>query len=136
MCAKVGKGTILARWTGSVYEDVAEILSISPPNYSQGIIDTTHMDSTDDFRTFLGGNIDAGEASVEVQFDPATGTHQQDDLRTDLETGGVKQLRITFSDSSTIVFNALVSNFESQAPLDDKLTATFTMKVSGKPVWA
>jgi len=134
--AQHGYNTILARWSGSAYEDVSEITGLVGPSYSQDTIETSHMATTNEFKTFIGGLKDGGEVTLDCQFDPAGGATQHDDLKTDLEGSAMGLYKITFPDTTTCIFNALVTGWTPTEPLEDKLTLAVTFKVSAKPTWA
>jgi predicted secreted protein len=132
-------GTALSRsdmGSSPTFTDVANI-SGGPtgPGMSKNIIDVTAHDSPDKFMEKLGGLRDGGEVSFDINWDPAEVTHQP--LITDFnDDDDPRDYMITFPDESTIDFAGVVSGFEPSAPHDDKLAASVTITVSGKPVFA
>lgn len=129
-------GTALARSdmaSTPTFTDVANISS--GPNGPQGdktIIDVTAHDSTGSFREKIGGLRDGGQVTFDINWDPSEVTHQPlwDDWKDDVQP---RDYRITYPDASTIDFSAVVTQFQAQAPLDDKLSASITMEISGEP---
>ena len=125
---------ITANGTTFSYNSVAigDVLSISSPSVSVATIDTTGI--ADVFRTFLGGTIDSGEMSVEVMYDPNDGAGAA--LEADWESSAsvapvAKTCIITFSDGSLYTFSAILTGFSASVAIDDKVTASVSLKVSG-----
>lgn len=117
---------------------VGEVIDVTPPSVSKDTIDTTHHGTSNGQRTFLGGLVDAGEATVEVNYDITDTGHVY--LRgkaltaNDSPTG----FRFTYSDGASTVetFEAIVTGFEASTPIDDRVTASITLKLSGGLTYA
>jgi hypothetical protein len=131
--AITGNGTTFS------YNSVAigDVLSISTPSVTVATIDTTGI--ADVFRTFLGGTIDSGELSLEIMYDPnstagAALEAEWESTASAAPTG--KTCVITFSDSSTYTFTAVLTGFSASVAIDDKVTASVSLKVSGSIVVA
>lgn len=130
-----GFGTQFLRGDGGspaeTFTPVANVTSITPPGLSRETIDVTAHDSPDGWMEFLGGLKDGGEVSIEVNYDPA----EHDTLASDLEDDAPRNYQVQFPDQgqTTWQFAAIMTGFEPEAPYDDKLSATLTFKVSGKP---
>ncbi|MBY6113294.1 hypothetical protein KUW09_04855 [Mameliella alba] len=114
------------------FTTVGEILNVSPPSLSRDTVDATHSKSPNRFREFIAGLRDGGEVSVEIQFDPGSTTAAA--AIADLETDTAIDYKIVFPDTSEWDFSALCTGIETDAPIDDKMVATFTYKVTGRPV--
>lgn len=117
--------------SGGSFATIGEVLSITPPALSRDAVDVTHMESTERWREFIGGLKDGGEVSVELNFDPGDATTTS--LLADLNANTAGYYKITFPDATAWGFAALLTGFESSDPLDDKMTATVTFKLTGKP---
>ncbi len=115
------------------FAEIAQITSVTPPQYSRETIDVTDKDSAG-YREFLGGLVDAGEVSCEVNYDPAIHNVLLDDLDSDDPVNW--QVNFPTTPVQTCTFSALLTGFAATAPMEDKMAATITMKVSGKPAWA
>ena len=131
-----GFGTILKRGDGAVPEvftTIAEVKSLSGPGLTLETIDVTHHQSTGGWREFIGGLLDGGEVTFDVNFIPSNQT--QDNLWTDLQNRTLRNFELEFPDpgSTTWSFSALVTGFEESAPIDDVLGASVTLKISGQP---
>ena len=108
----------------------AEVTSITPPGYSRDALDATHMASPDKFREYIAGLMDAGEVSMDLNYVPSTG-----DAFVAALIAGKQNYQIDFSDANvTFTFSAICTAYQPTAPVDGKMTATATFKVSGKPV--
>ena len=142
--ATKGKGAKFWLWDSSLatpaLRKVAEVLSITPPAGTRDTIDTTTHDSSGDYREFISSLIDAGEATVLVHHNP--GSVDELHLRAAFASG----LPITFAidtnkpgvatqrrTSGTCIVTGYAP---ADVVIDDKMTATLTIKVSGPIVLA
>lgn len=134
--AGIGHGTKFAIGNGAtpeVFTDAAGVTSLSGPGLSRDMIDVTDMDSPDGYREFIGALKDAGEVQVDLEFDPDGSTTSA--LLSLLGQTSAKNFRITFPDTTAWAFSGWLSNFEPSDPHDDKMTASATFKVTGKPAF-
>jgi predicted secreted protein len=126
-------GTIFQRGDGAateVFTSIANVTNITPPGIERETYDVTAHDSPDAWREFIGGLKDGGEVEIELNYDP----REHDSLVSDFEDDDPRNYKIVFPNNiGTWAFKAVMSGFESEAPHDDKLSATVTFKVSGKP---
>jgi hypothetical protein len=101
---------------------LAGIIDLTPPGASREAIDMTDFgDGT--ARIFEPAElVDYGELSVDVIFDPA----DIPDI-----TGTTQYVIITYPDATLFGFHAFITGVEASVPMDDKATATITMKVTG-----
>lgn len=136
--AKIGHGSLFeiedTTQSPVAFVKVAEVLNITPPALARDAIDATHTESTEGWREFIPGLKDGGEVSVEMNFIPG---HASLDLILALFSRDAGNFRITFPDSPATVwtFSAFITGFEPEAPLEDKMTATATFKLTGKPAF-
>lgn len=128
-----GFGTTLARGNDAepaVFAVIAGLTNITAPGISRDTLDVTAHDSPDQYREFIGGLKDPGEVSADVNYDPSV----HDVFVDDLDDTEPRSYKITFPDGTVWAFGALLTGFEASAPMDDKLSASITWKVTGKPV--
>lgn len=131
-----GFGTILT-WDG---EDIAELTSISGPSETRGTIDlTSHESGTGAYKEFCAGLGDGGEISFEGNF-ISTDSDGQIAMHTDFQAGDTKVWIIkhpAWVDSSheypQITGSGIVTAFVINPGLDDKISFSGTIKVTGKP---
>ena len=103
---------------------LAEITDTTPPSWSRGAIDVSHTASPDGARQFIMQDlVDYGELAVTLNFDPSAVAPIHDDFET---------TTITMPDGATWTFQGALQDYSSTGPLDDRMTATATIKVSGK----
>lgn len=118
--AFIGTGITISFATGFF----AEILDVTPPGVSRESIQTSHMGTTIAHDFIPSKLVDWGELSVELQFDPG----DDPPINTDPE-----EIIITFPNSAatTWTFQGFMTGYEPSAPLEDKMTASATIKVTG-----
>jgi hypothetical protein len=116
-----------------VYVDVAEVISITPPSFSLDQIDVTHMQSPNRNREFISGLNDPGECSFDMNFIPGNSADDRMFELLALPTGAsrARNCRVSYPNGVTWSFSAELTGYEPTVPVDDKMTATATFKVSG-----
>lgn len=130
MSAINAHGTVLNVTVSSVLTPIANLTNIGGVDISADDIDATSHDS-DGYREFVQGLKDAGEVSVEGNFD---GSASQEALATLLDSGDTVAMTIVFPESvATWSFNGYVKQLGTEAPFDDKIGFSATIKVTGKP---
>ena len=134
MAGQDGFGTLLKRGDGAdpeVFTAIGDPTGISGPGLSRETIDVTSHGSPDQWMEFVGGLKDGGEVSVDINLQP--GVHGP--LADDFDDTEPRNYQIVFPDpdETTWNFKAIMTGFEWDAPYDDKLSASLTFKVTGKP---
>lgn len=128
----IGYGSKFAISTddGSTYTDVAEISGdISPPSSTIDTVDATHMRSPNGDREFILGLNDPGEMSFSINFIPGGAT---DTLLIDVKASKARvKCRITFPNGVVWGFSGLLTKYQPTVPVDGKMTADITFKVTG-----
>lgn len=115
--AQVGTG-ISITFSGGF---LAEILNVSDQNMQLASIDATHMGSSQ--MEFLPGKLqDWGQLECELAFDP--------DIKPPL-TGTVETVTITYPNGTTWARSGFLIGFQVQAPLEERMTATASIKFTG-----
>jgi len=132
--ARIGHGAkfrVATPEAPTIYLDLAEVTNIGPPPMTRDVIDATHMDSPDGWREFIAGLKDGGEASITLNFVPGGATDARlREMQTELEPSPIK---IAFPSGSEWGFTAFCTGYTPQMPVDDKMTADCTFKVTGAP---
>lgn len=119
------------------FVEVAEVTNLTPPGMTRDTVDATHLKSPDGFKEFIAGLKEGGEASITINYVPAV----TDQLVAAFDAGKVR-CQITFpaiddAPALTLTFTAIVTAWElNDVVADDKMSATFTAKCSGRPVFA
>lgn len=117
----------------TTFTRIAEVFAITPPEATADRIDVTHMDSPQRRREYIAGLIDTGEASFEINWVPGGPTDVM--LRGLLESGEIRDHRITFPSGARVTFGGTITGFSRATPVDDKLSATITVAPSGGETW-
>lgn len=133
--SNIGYGAMLQRETdvADTFEDVGEVIELSPPGLSADTYEKTHMNSPGRVKQYGKALIETGEASVTVQAEP--GALAMSKMIRDVADVAepVRKYRIAFGDDTTVwTFEAIATGFEPATPLADRQTAVFTLKVSGQ----
>lgn len=128
--AVAGVGTVFSRDPGSGFVAIAEINSIGGPSMTRETIDVTSLDSTGGYREFITGFRDAGEVTLSMNFTRAT----YELMKTDFESSTALDYKIALpdDDNTELTFDGLVTNLPLDVPMDDKITADVTIKISGQ----
>lgn len=136
-----GFGTLLQRGDGLVPEtftSVAEVKSISGPDMSSDTHDVTAHTDGDPWRTKIPGLLDAGQLSFDVNFLPFDPTHDSTGgLVADFAARSVRNWRLVFPDpgQTTWEMRGFVSGLSFSEPVDDILSASVTIELTGKPAF-
>lgn len=126
-------GTQLQRGDGAdpeVFAAIANVTDITPPGIERETYDVTAHDSPNGWREHTGGLKDGGEVEIEINYDP----REHDTLIADFADSEPRNYKVVYPDTlGDWAFKAILTNFEPEAPHDDKLAASLTFKVSGEP---
>ncbi|MDP2358018.1 MAG: phage tail tube protein [Beijerinckiaceae bacterium] len=138
----IGYGSTYAIWDASLsvpaFVELEEVISITPGEAETDRVEATHMSSPGRRREYVAGLIDSGEASVEINWVPGSDTDLL--LRALHASGETAQHRITLpanadGDRVTLTYDAQLLSYNKSLPIDDRMTATVTISVSGEETW-
>ena len=129
-----GKGAKLWLFGAAALVQISELLSVTPPDQTRDTIDTTHHGSTGDYREFIASLIDAGEATATIHYVPDSDTDEL--LLTALAAGDLRAFAIDVNKGDGtqqhISGSAILTSYApGDVVIDDKMTASITLKVSG-----
>ena len=133
MAGTHGHGTTL-KFAGAT--TILNIISITGPNQARDSIDISTMDSTDKWREFIPGMLDAGELTFEVNYDAVSGS-TADDLNT-LLTATAETVTVTFAPTnatSSWACSGFITALGFATPFDEKITQPVTIKFTGAPTY-
>jgi len=119
--------------SAGIFATVAQMRDIPFPEVSRDIIDGTHMESPDGYREFVPGLADGGELSLEMLF--KSGGTGYTTLLADFHSAAPGYYKITLVGGDTFEFSGFVKGLSGTAPLADAMTATVTIKITGKPIY-
>ena len=115
-----------------VLTELAEILSVTPPNPQVADVEATHMKSPNRRREYIAGLIEDGEGSFEMNL--VNGSATDTIIQTALTDGVTRNYKIVLPDGSTnweITGTCIVKGYERNVPIDDRMTATLTVRFTG-----
>lgn len=116
------------------FVEIGEVFNVTPGEASADRVEATHFKSPNRRREYIAGLIDSGEASFEINWVPGNDTDVL--LRSKFNAGTTDEHRIVFPNGVSVTFEAQVIGVSKAVPLDDRMTATVTVSVSGAETWA
>lgn len=131
--ARIGYGTVLELALASKpseFHYIAEMFNATPPSDTDDQVEATHFQSANRYREYIPGLSDGGETSYEMNYVPGSPT---DRFLNRIKGKGLIA-RLTFPNGIQIIFRASRQGYEKATPLDDRMTATLSLKVSGEPI--
>src|ERR1700732_3511120 len=129
--AVLGFGCLLAR----AGVTVIEIIKITGPTMKADMKEPTNMGSPNGFKEFIGGLRDGGTISFEGNYIPKDAS--QAPLLTDFQAGSSATWTITLPGSLGVwTCTGYMQGIAPALPLDDRITMTGTLKLTGKPTLA
>lgn len=135
MTTSVGIGSGAEFWLDNASDSLtqlSEIISVALPNSQVEDVEATHMGSGLR-REFISGLIDDGEGSVEMNYVPGSATDAL--IRAALADGDTRDYKVVLqvADGTTweVTGDCIVKGYERNTPIDDRMTATMTIRFTG-----
>lgn len=116
--------------TAEAFTAVADINDIDGPNKTRNTIDTTALDTTGGYSTFITGFRDAGTVKFNMNFTNTGYDAMNDDFED--EDPHNYEIRIPDTEKTCLQFSGLVTEIGMKIPKDDKISAPVTVKISGQ----
>ncbi len=117
----IGTGATIG-WGTSTF--TAEIVTISWDGIERDFIDASHLGSTNGKEFLIGDLYDPGTLTIEVHLG-IDATH------TPPITGALETMTVTLPNATTMSALGALQSYTVGIPLEDKMTATMVMKMSG-----
>ena len=132
--ADTGHGGIFERKSNTdTWDEVAEVINITPPQKSREAVESTHLQSPDKYNEYLKGMKDGGEPTITMAY---LGDATHISLDDDLEDEEIHDYRITYPDGSQFEFRGFPSAINpSEIAVNERLTVEVTFRTTGKPTW-
>jgi hypothetical protein len=113
-----------------------ELLSVTPPNPQVADVEATHMGST--AREFIAGLTDYGEGAFEFNFIPNNATDQLIRAAIVDKVGRSFKVVLPIADGTTqeITGECIVKGWVPTDPIDNRMTATLTVRYTSTPSYA
>jgi predicted secreted protein len=115
-----------------VLTQLSEVLSVTPPNPQTADVEATHMASANRRREYIAGLIEDGEGTFEFNYVAGSATDLL--VQAAISDGVTRSYKIVLPDGSTgweITGDCIVKGWERSAPIDDRMTATLTVRFTG-----
>lgn len=123
-------GTVLNMGTyGGALTAIAELMDFGGPSVETGTEEVTPH-GTDGWKEFIATVVDAGEVTFDINMVPASASVAA------LWAAATDRTKRSFSavwpdsGSTTWPFTGIVTNFDPQAPVEGKLSASLTIKLT------
>jgi hypothetical protein len=131
MSALDGNGTSIVFATSAF---AANIISVDGPSVSRESIDCTHLGTTKSMEFFPANLGDAGELSLEIEFDPDIAPPIADNASAN---DVAETITITWplpagqSTAATWAFSGFATSYSGGATSGERMTGSLTVKISG-----
>ena len=133
----IGLGTHLYVKTSTAstttYTDIGGLISLPGPDGSGDDIDTSTIDNSDNFKTFLRGQVDPGEMSLTLAYSSTDSSSKK--LGTYYKSGGLCTFKVDFPSTAVTdeTFTGYVKSMGRAIEKDAMITRTVGIKVTGSP---
>lgn len=107
----------------------AEVTNLTLPSPSRDSIDLAHETGPDEWTESMPGKPRPGEMSIEFNFIP--GADGYNSLKLEMDDKTIRRRRIVFPNGEIMEFSAYVADMSSEAPIDNRMTATAKFQLSG-----
>jgi len=115
-----------------VLTELGEITSISLPNPQVSDVEATHFKSANRRREYIAGLIEDGEGTFEMNYVPGSATDVI--CRAALNDGAAREYMVVLPDGAgtwEVTGTCIVKGYERGVPIDDRMTATLTVRFTG-----
>lgn len=113
-----------------MYVELEEVFEVTPPSSTISKVDVTSFKSPGRRREFIPGLTENGAASLNMNFVPGSASDLRiEELRA---SGQVLSMRITYPNGVTVTFDGFVEEYSPAVPVDDRLTASVSLSVTGE----
>lgn len=140
MTKMAAKGVVLGieiTATPGTYTPLAQVRGLSGPALAADVLDVTCHESPGFYRQKVSGLLDAGEVTLDLLFDPVEATQGDgvDGILALFDAGATHNFQIVWPDValSEWDFAGIVSGYQPDAPVDDVLSASVTITLTGQP---
>lgn len=126
----------IRRWNSTaspngIWEKMAEVTAINHSGLDVDMLETTSLDNTDRYKTFIAGMIDGGEISLSMNFT----RDEYETAKNDAESTSNQNYEIVLSDpdNTSFEFEGHITNIPFALEAPGLITSDVTIKVTGKP---
>lgn len=114
--------------------ELAEILEITPPNQQDDLIEATHMQSPNRTKEYILGLTEPGETAFVMHHVPGSASEDlifANRARARQVPPLSSTCRLVFPNGVYWEFEALPRGYEPSTPINDRMTVSVTMQVTG-----
>lgn len=115
---------------------IAEVTQVGLPNPQVSDVEATHFESPGRAREYIPGLIDNGEITMGINFD--AGSDSDALITAAMNATAPREIMVSVPTSSGVnqefTFPGIVKGYEKSIPIDDRQTATITIRVAGAVV--
>lgn len=131
--ARIGYGTTVKMDNDSgTLTAMSEVTAISLPNSQVDDVEATHMTSPNRRREYTAGLIDDGDGTFEFNLVPGSATDLL--IQDAVDDGVTRDYEIVIPDGAfgqKFAGQWIVKGYERTVPIDDRMTATMTVRFTG-----
>lgn len=115
---------------GASQGEIGEVTRLSIPGQQASVIDVSTMKSPDGWREKIAGFKDARQLQIDMLY-------ESENMASLLEGLGDsnEEWTVTLPDGSTFVCDGFIQDLGEAIPMDDKITQSMVIELSGKPVF-
>ncbi len=125
----IGAGTKLYRSNdGTVWEQIAKVLDLSPPSITRGSSEKTYLEDTNNAKSFEPGMLEPGECEFALEWDK--GDAMQAKLKADLLTKSNFHYGIRFPDDSFDKFEGHITDWGKELPKEETIQRKVKIKLA------
>lgn len=124
--------------TPEVFTSIAEVVAIGGPGLAMEVVDVTSHGSAGAFREKVGGLLDGGDITLDLNFVPTAATHKEavGGLLYNYTQRTVNNYKLIFADATYWILPCLITGFTPDNPVEGKIGASVTLTVAGEPTLA
>ena len=120
---------------GEVASQWSEVIALKPPSDSTDTTEVTHFESSGRYREWIKTLIDGGEADIQVNLVPGSPTHLAM-MEASASEDSYSYRFLIPKDKALGTFwqidgDCLVTGFDPEVPLEDRMVATAHLKFTG-----
>lgn len=134
--ARIGIGaTVWLDNASNALTELGEPISITLPNPQVADVEATHFSSPDRRREYIAGLIEDGEITIGFNYIPGGAVDTL--ITAAINDGVVRDMEIILPNGASgykFAFDVIVKGWEKTVPIDDRMTATLTARVTGSVV--
>lgn len=130
----IGWGAEFQLHNGTALTALVGVFEMSVPNEQADDVEITHFKSTGKKREYIQGLIETGEGTISMNYVPGSATDIL--CRAAKDAGDTRAFKIVLPDDAgdplwEIDGFCYVKGYERDIPVDDRMTATLTVKYTG-----